>query len=609
MVYKEPEMVTKIRALVAIILTVLVVFTGRLVQLQVVRATEMKILSDQNVRVEKRLSPLRGRILARDGTILADNRIAWDLRYWGGEIQNWQKLAFLLGLSEKPAHPDFSDPEQAQFGSVVAYNIPDNLVSAVEELVAGQKDVLYLRERLERTYPTNLAAQVVGYTTEAKGRFPGYALDENVGVMGIEESYQDALFGVPGKMNVQVDNHNTPISDEIVEAARPGQDIVLTIDPNVQRMAEDAIKNALPYVNAARDQRKLPHEEIVRGALVAMNPKTGEILAMASTPTFDQNVFTRRPSDPEKVTALLTDNTNFPMMNRSLEAFPPASTFKLVTSSTLIESGFISPDDRFSCSASMYYGGREWKNWSYPSSRGHYNAVEAIADSCNTYYWRAAMSTPNFQEGWADFAQALVARAREFGFGEPVGIGLEEEKAGRVPDDAWTRAYHGWAWRSGDTLNVSIGQGDALATPIQDLQMVSTIALNGRQVKPHLVKSIGGVPADVPEKQIPGVHWETLKSGMRHMITDYGSARFLGPGAFPINVAGKTGTAQNAKSYSQDGYDHVWFTGFAPLEDPEIAVVVFIEHGDRSTAVAVPTARDFLKAYFDAQEATVTALN
>jgi penicillin-binding protein 2 len=608
MVYKEFEMVTKIRALVAIIFTVLVIFTGRLVQLQVLRATEMKILSDQNVRVEKRLSPLRGRILARDGTVLADNRIAWDLRYWGGEIENWDKLAFLLGLTEKPLEPDFSDPEQAQFGSVAFYNIPDNLVSAVEELVAGQKS-LELRERLERTYPTNLAAQVIGYTTEAKGRFPGYALDENVGIMGIEESYQDNLFGVPGKVNVQVDNHNTPLSYEIIQPAQPGQDIVLTIDPNVQRMAEDAIKNALPYVNEARDKRNLPHEEIVRGALVAMNPKTGEIIAMASTPTFDQNIFTRRPSDPDKVTALLTDNVNLPMSNRSLEAFPPASTFKLVTSSTLIEGGFVSPEDRFSCSASLTYGGREWKNWSYPSSRGHYNAVEAIADSCNTYYWRAALSTPNVQDGWADFAQALVARAREFGFGAPVGIGLIEEKAGRVPDNAWTQDYHGWSWRPGDTLNISIGQGDALATPIQDLQMVSTVALDGRQVKPHLVKSIGGVVENVPEKQIPGVYWDTLKTGMRHMITDYGSARFLGPDAFPINVAGKTGTAQNAKSAKTEGYDHVWFTGFAPIEDPQIAVVVFIEHGDKSTAVAVPTARDFLKAYFESQEPTVTAAN
>ncbi|MGL4611855.1 MAG: peptidoglycan D,D-transpeptidase FtsI family protein [Trueperaceae bacterium] len=602
-------MIAKIRTLVAIVFTVLVIFAGRLVYLQVVLADDMRALSEQNVRVEKRLSPLRGKILARDGTILADNRIAWDLRYWGGEIKNWDKLAFLLKLKEKPLGPEYSDPEQAQFGSIAAYNIPDDLVSAVEELVAGQEN-LYLRERLERTYPTNLAAQVVGYTQESKGRFPNYALNENVGVMGIEESYQTELFGLPGKVRVHVDNHNTPLSQDIIVDAQPGEDIILTLDPNVQRIAEDALKNALPYVNDARAKRNLPPEEIVRGALVAMNPKTGEILAMASAPTFDQNIFTRRPSDPKKVSALLNDNTNLPMSNRSLEAFPPASTFKLITSSTLVEGGFVRPEDRFSCSAYMTYGGRQWKNWSYPSHRGNYDTIDAIADSCNTYYWRAVMSTPNFQNGWADFAEALVGRAREFGFGEPVGIGLIEEKAGRVPDDTWSRDYHDYAWRPGDTLNISIGQGDALATPIQDLQMVSTIALNGRQVKPHLVKAVGDVIAEVPEKQIAGVYWDVLKTGMRHMITDYGSARYLGPSAFPITVAGKTGTAQNAKSYTQDGYDHVWFTGFAPMEDPEIAVVVFVEHGDKSTAVAVPTARDFLKAYFELQdEPAVTASN
>jgi penicillin-binding protein 2 len=280
-----------------------------------------------------------------------------------------------------------------------------------------------------------------------------------------------------------------------------------------------------------------------------------------------------------------------------------------VTSSTLIEDDFVSPEDRFSCSASMTYGGREWKNWSYPASRGHYDTVEAIADSCNTYYWRAVMSTPNFKDGWADFAKALVERAKEFGFGSPIGIGLEEEKSGRVPDNEWAQSYHGWAWRPGDTLNVSIGQGDSLATPIQDLQMVATIALNGQQVKPHLVKTIGDDAQTIEEKQISGRYWEVLKSGMRHMITDYGSARFLGSNVFPIEVAGKTGTAQNPKSLATLGYDHVWFTGFAPLSDPDIALVVFVEHGDRSTQVAVPVARDFLKAYFGIEDDVVTAEN
>ena len=602
-------MIARLRGVLALIVTVLVVFAARLMYLQFVIVEDLKVQSDQNVRIEARVSPLRGRILARDGTVLADNRIAWDLMYRGGTIEHWDKISYLLKLTDIPVDPDLGDPEQAAFGSVAAYNIPDDLVSAIEELVAGQPSV-YLRERLERTYPTNLAAQVVGYTTEAKGRFEGYALSELVGVMGIEASYQKDLFGIPGSMDVQVDNHHTILHSSVTQDALPGQDITITIDPKIQRMAEDVLKNALTYVNGERDKRNLPHEEIVRGAIVAMNPKTGEILAMASTPTFDQNVFTKRPSDPDQVTALLTDNLNLPMSNRALEAFPPASTFKLVTSSTLLEGGFIAPESRYSCSASLEYGGIRWENWSYPSARGHYNVEEAIADSCNTFYWRAAIATPNFKEGWADFIQALVTRAIEFGFGAPVGIGLEEEKSGRVPDQSWTQSYHGWSWRPGDTLNVSIGQGDSLATPIQDLQMVSTVALNGRQVKPHLVKTIGETPQIVEEKQLSGRYWDILKSGMRHMITDYGSNRFLGPASgFPIEIAGKTGTAQNPKSLKTIGYDHVWFTGFAPLNDPEIALVVFIEHGDKSTAVAVPVARDFLKAYFGVEDETLTAQN
>ena len=288
-------MMTRLRVLLALIFTVLVLFTARLMYLQVVMANELSVQSDQNVRVVKRITPLRGRILAGDGTVLADNRIAYDLMYWGGEIRNWQRLAYLLKLKGEPTPPDRSDLEQAQFGAVAAYNVPDDLVPAVEELVAGQSN-LYLRERVERTYPTNLAAQVVGYTAEAKGRFPGYALDDLVGVMGVEASFQDELFGEPGTTEVQVDNHGVVLDSAITKPVQPGKDLVLTLDPKVQRMAEDALAGALGYVNEQREGRGLPLETVVRGAMIAMNPKTGEILAMASNPSFDQNVFTNGPA-------------------------------------------------------------------------------------------------------------------------------------------------------------------------------------------------------------------------------------------------------------------------------------------------------------------------
>lgn len=589
-------MILRVRVLLAVVLTVLVVFTGRLMYLQLAMAEEFTAKSEENFTQQVRIAPLRGRILAADGTVLADNRVAYDLLYRGGPISGWSRLKHLLGVEGDPRPPDPGDPDEARNGSVIAWNIPDTLIPAVEERVAGQSN-LYLRERIERTYPTNLAAQTVGYTGLADPeRHPGYGIDDIIGVSGIEAGFEAALYGVPGAKLVEVDNRNVPLRETELWPAQPGQDVVLSIDPTVQRLAEDTLASSLAYVNAERAKYGLPLEEVVRGALLAMDPRTGDILAMASAPTFDQNVFTHRPSDPVAVSRVLEDGRNVPLQNRAVEAYPPASTFKLVSSSTLLEHGYAAPSTRFECTASVRFGGITWENW-FPGYRGNYTAAEAIADSCNTYYWRAAIDTPGFASGWGSFVQDLTQRAHEFGYGEPVGVGLLEEKAGRVPDQDWVRAQTGEPWYPGYTLNTSIGQGDVLATPLQTLQFIGTLANDGTEVKPRLVRELGGVATPVETRTVPGRHWDTLQDGMRRMITDHGSNRLLGPAAnFPVAVAGKTGTAQNARGLH---WEHVWFMGYAPMEDPEIAVVVFLEYAGSSSAVAVPVARDFLAGYYD----------
>ena len=592
-------MIARIRTLLAIIFTVLAILTARLMYLQFVMAEELTLQSEENVRVDARISPLRGQILARDGTVLAGNRVASDLMYLGGEIEHWSKLSYLLNLETLPSEPNESDPVEKRFGVAAAYNIPDEYLPAVEELVAGQT-AFYIRERVERTYPTNLAAQTVGYTAEAKGRFEGYALDELVGVLGIEASMQNELFGEPGKMKVQTDNRGVVISSSVTQSAKPGKDITLTLDPSIQRIAENALGNALEYINDQREARDLDPEEVVRGTLIAMNPNNGEILAMASMPSFDQNVFTHRPTDSQRVASLLGDSLNLPMANRAIEAYPPASTFKLVTSSALLENAFISPYDEYFCSASIQFGGRTWENWSYPDSRGNYDITGAIADSCNTFYWLAVLDTPDARKaGWTPFISAVSERAKELGYGEQTGIELTEEKKGLIPTEEWTNSVYEYGWLPGFSLNTSIGQGDVLATPLQVLQAVSTIALDGKRAKPHLVKAYAQNQTEPSLEEVPGFYWSTLKLGMRRMVTDFGSNYTLGPAAnFPVEVAGKTGTAQNAKG---TGYDHVWFAGFAPYENPEIAFVVFIEEGDKSTGVAVPVARDFLLDYLEVE--------
>lgn len=565
--------------------------------LQLVMAQEYAALSTQNFMTQQRISPLRGRILAADGTVLADSRIAYDLMYRGGGIENWERIVYLLGITgTELREPDLSRTEEVQNGTVLVWNIPDRAVPAMQELLAGQGNA-YLRERIERTYPTNLAAQVVGYTTLADPvRFPGYALDELVGVMGLEAGMERQLFGAAGTRLVETDNRRVVLRETTLVPAQPGNDLTLTIDPQTQRWAEEVLAGAVPIVNTERTRWGHPHISVVRGSLLAVDLKTGGILAMASTPSFDQNVFTYRPSDPEEVNAVLNDSEYLPLLNRSVEAYAPASLFKPITSYVLLEDGYTTRGERFACSASISFGGTTWRNWA-TYHRGNYTNIEAIADSCNTYYWNAAMSTPSFSVGWAPFIQDLVQTAREFGMGSTLGVGLPEEKAGRVPDESWKRSATGEPWYPGFTLNTAIGQGDVLATPLQMLAVVSAFAGNGHYFEPHLISQVADEPV-LPERHyIPGQHWDLLKEGMLRMITDHGANAHLGrPAGFTFPIAGKTGTAENGR---QQGLEHAWFMGYAPADDPQIAIVVFVENGGFSSSVAVPVAAQFLKLYFN----------
>jgi len=595
---RKNPLLTRARWLLAAMLTVMVIFVGRLTYLQFIKSEEYRLLSEENFLEQRRIPPLRGRILARDGTVLAENRIAVDLMYWGGEVVHEDRLRYLLDLPLRLEPPDSSDPRERLYGKVLTWNIADDLVPAIEELVAGQQNV-YLRKRIERTYPTGLAPHVVGYTTEADPeRFPGYFLADLVGLKGIEASYQEVLFGAPGTELVEVNNRGVVLERRELLAPQAGQDITLTIDPDLQAAAERVLAGALEAVNADRVRQDRPLENHLRGAVMAMNPQNGEILAMASYPDFDPNVFTYRPSPIDAIQDLLDDDVGMPLMNRAVSEYPPASTFKLVSSIALLEGNFIQPETRYACSGSYNFLGITMRNWA-GYYRGTYTSAEAIADSCNTFYFQAAADAPEANTGWSPFAQFLTDKARELGYDAPVGVGLAEEKAGRIPDNVYSRDVRGYSWRPGDTLNIAIGQGDLLATPVQVTQLAATIATSGKQAKPHLVKAVGSDPVELAVKTIPGRYWYAIQDGMRLMMTDYGGRSTLGPRAFPVATAGKTGTAQNA------GVDHAWFTGYGPLDDPNLVVTVFIQHGGSSTAVAIPLARDIMAHYWQVTDEQV----
>ena len=596
----------RIRFFLALILTILVIFSGRLLYLQFFSNNDWRLASDENRLDVIHIAPLRGRILASDGTVLADSRIAIDLLYTGGDIESWQRIASLLELESYPENPDLSDSRERRDGKVIVWNIDRELIPALEELLIDQpiattgdfrgEPSLYLRKRIERFYPEDIAPHVLGYTTEADPeRFEGYQLGL-VGLNGVEQSSQILLYGEAGRETVERNNMRRLIRTipfTKIEAV-PGEDVTLSIDPRLQRYAEEVLEEALQYVNAEKERKGLELEEVSRGALIAMNPHTGAILALASYPDFDPNVFTRKPSESEEISRLLNDNQNFPLLNRAVSAYPPASTFKLMSSLVLLENGFISGSSTYPCSGSFFFLGVTMRNWA-GYARGNYTVAEAIADSCNTFYFAAVADTPNANVGWASFVRLLTGYARYMGFGNVVGIGLEDEKSGLVPDDEYSRAIKGYAWRPGDSLNISIGQGDMLATPIQVTQMTATIAMDGYQAQPFLVQARGDEATAIQTRIVEGSNWQTIKNGMRLMMTRYGGMKLFGPDAFPIEVAGKTGTAQNGLG---PGYEHSWFAGFGPFDDPEIVLTVFIENGGSSTNVAVPVARDFFSRYW-----------
>jgi penicillin-binding protein 2 len=587
----------RLRLVLALMLSVLVIFTGRLMHLQIARAAEYQQLSEQNFTQIRRIPPLRGRLLASDGTVLADNRVAYDLMYWGGEIEGWERLAAFLGVAGAPRAPDRTRLEERLHGSPIAWNIPDHLVPAVEERIAGQGN-LYLRERIERTYPTGLAPHVVGYTSQADpDRFPGYGVDDLVGITGAEATWESVLHGTPGVRRVAVDHRGAVLRSEVVTPAVPGRDVVLTIDPTTQRLAEQVLAGAVSYVNEDRSRVGLPRERLVHAAFVALDTRTGEILALASTPTYDQNVFAKRPIDPAEVAAILGDQVHRPLQNRAIESYVPASTFKLVTSMALLDGGFIRPDSRFACGPSFSLGNVVFRNWSN-ADKGTYDVRQAIADSCNTFFWNAVASTPDARRsGFAPFIEFEVAVARALGFGQPVGVGLREEKAGRIPDEAWVRAQpqYEYGWLPGFTMNTVVGQGDVLATPVQVAQLIQLLAMNGDVVTPHLIRALGD-EAFVPGRRVvESRFWRVMQEGMRMMFTDFPSRFVLGPGVFPVAVAGKTGTGQTPRGAD---YTHAWFMGYGPYENPEIAIALLVEHGGSSSRVAVPLARDFFAGYW-----------
>lgn len=549
---------------------------ARLAHLQIVQGDRHRQLADNNrIRLIPR-QPERGKVLDRKGRTLAGSRLSYAVFLWpiANRKPQWEpiteRLAKILNI---PADTIQSRLDQSGYTSPMLVRVARGLspaqVTALAEFSQELKGVQVEAEAV-RYYPHgDLAAHVVGYTGEMsdedleRRQDQGYRLGDVVGQMGVEAAFEATLRGEWGGQQVEVDGAGQVLRIIGDKPARAGRDVTLTLDLDVQRAAEQAL-----------GKRK--------GAVVAIDPRNGAVIAMVSRPAFDPNIFSTHISNAQWQRL---QKLEFPFVNRALQGYPPASTFKIITTVAALESGQFSPRTVLPTFPYVAVGGIQFWDWNR-AGFGPLGFRGAMAHSSDTFFYQVAMRIGH---------QPIIHWMREFGFGQKTGIELaDEEAAGLVPDEEWKLENLGEPWYIGDSINMSIGQGYMQASPLQVAGMFAIAANGGYRVTPHLLKRT--VSDDVWRKPV-NLGSETLRivqQGLEDVITR-GTGKALNVSTLPPN-AGKTGTAEDPPRKS-----HAWYGGYAPLNEPEILVVAFIENSAEGGGgkVAAPIVRQVMEAYFN----------
>lgn len=556
------------RAVVVLICTVIV---GRLVQLQLLEGARNRELAEQNrIRIVRSLAP-RGTIYDRNGRVLATSRLAFSVTAVpehlraGGREDPAPLLAEVLGLPVGKVRAYLAGQGAAGYEAVpLLRDAPREVVARVEEHSPYLSGVSVLADAV-RHYPHGqLAAHVLGYVREIGPRELGepehadYQPGDLIGKAGVEKVAERVLRGRDGGHQVEVDARGRRVRTLGAVPPIPGDGVRLTLAVELQRVAERGLGGR-------------------PGAAVALDPWTGEVLALASSPSYDPNLFIgalspadwRRLSGPEHR-----------QQNRATTArYPPGSLFKIITAAAALEAGETSPDDWFQCTGVFRLGSWRLRCWKR-DGHGDINFTQGFGRSCNVMF--AALGRRVGPEG-------LAAMARRFGLGQPAGVDLPEESAGLVPTPEWKRARRKRPWYGGDTCQLAVGQGDCLVTPLQMAQVVAAVANGGKLMRPHVILEMAGEAGPRAPEMAGNVGLRTstleaIREGMKAVVAPGGTAARIATRRYAI--AGKTGTAQAPR-----GAPHAWFAGFAPADEPKLAVAVIVEHGGNGSEVAAPIAR------------------
>jgi len=601
-----PEFRYRTELLLAVVAVVFIFLFGRLFFLQVIDGERYTYLSENNRIRLKKVPGTRGMVLDQRGQLLVDSRPSFDLLFVPEDAPDpentLRQLARFLGRDESELLKSINENKfRAPFEEIVlGKDIDWTSMVAVE---SHQLDLpgVTLRSRPRRSYiESGMAAHLLGYLSEIgpkqlkMQKANGYSMGDEIGQFGLERRWEEFLRGQSGGQQVEVDalGRRVRVLHEVEDV--PGNNVILTLDKDVQQTAFEALQGK-------------------EGAIVALDVSNGAVLAMASTPAFDPNVFARGVTAEEWRT-LMTDRLH-PLNNRAIHGqYPPGSTFKIVLSIAALEEGAVQPDTRLFCAGSMPFGNRVFRDWK-KEGHGSVDLHRGIVQSCDVYF---------YQVGQRLGVDKIAHYARALGLGEKSGIDLDDEKPGLIPDTEWKKKRYGQPWFPGATPSISIGQGYVTVTPLQMANMMATVANGGTLYRPWFVRKVESLDGTVIREYGPEVIHsielkETTLEQVRRALSDVvNSGEGTGGAAKSqiTQIAGKTGTAQvvemrgkivKSEDLSYLLRDHAWFVAYAPAEKPEIAVAVIVEHGGHGGSAAAPLAKKVIEKYLSVRGQTPPA--
>jgi penicillin-binding protein 2 len=565
-----------------VLIITMVVLSIRLWHLQIMQGNEMRRQSEMNrIRIKKVLAP-RGIIFDRMGRVLADTRPSFNLYITPEDIKDFNEtvdgLANLMGINRE----DVIDRLKAASGFPPSFPVKIKDDISMDELAKAEVNRVYLpgvsiQIEPKRNYPySKMMAHMLGYVSEISTEelklkdYKTYSPGDYIGKYGLERMYESNLRGIDGEKRVEVDAMGREVRTLDMKDSIPGNNMYLNINLDVQIVVEKALDGK-------------------RGGCIALEPKTGAVVALASRPAFDPNKFASGITK-EDWKAITTDKAH-PLQNRVIQGrYPPGSTFKILTALKALEDGLINNNTSFTCRGGFPFGNRVFKCWK-KGGHGSVSVHRGIVESCDVFFYNVGLKLG--VDRIHDFGVAV-------GLGKVTGIDLPGEARGLMPSTEWKKKTYGVPWYEGETVSVAIGQGAVWLTPIQLVQLSSFTANEGITFQPQIVNKIVGsdgkalktfepvVAADIKMKKEV---FKIVKDGMQGVVNEPSGTAY-GSRIQNVHMSGKTGTAQSSGSDKVKNLgDHAWFIAYAPSEDPAIAITVLIEYGGHGSSAAAPVAK------------------